>query len=68
MTQSMRIRVLSNEKKAHRFELARAEHLAIIDAVLAGDAEAAQRAVLSHLVRSEEGYREIYPNQTYFSL
>ncbi|MCI7263458.1 MAG: GntR family transcriptional regulator [Clostridiaceae bacterium] len=68
MTQSMRIRVLSNEKKAHRFELARAEHLAIIDAVLAGDPETAQKAVLSHLIRSEEGYREIYPNQTYFSL
>lgn len=68
MTQSMRIRVLSNEKKENRFEQSKEEHLAIIDALLAGDADAAERAVLNHLLRSEEGYKEIYPNQTYFSL
>lgn len=68
MTQSMRIRVLSSEKKASRFEQAGREHIAIIDAILAGDADAAEQAVLSHLLRSEEGYKEIYPNQAYFSL
>ena len=68
MTQSMRIRVLSNEKRENRFEQAKAEHLAIIDAILDGDGDAAEKAVLNHLLRSEEGYREIYPNQTYFSL
>lgn len=68
MTQSMRVRVLSNEKKAQRLEQARQEHLDLIDAVLAGDRDMAEQAVLNHLIRSEEGYRDIYPNHTYFSL
>lgn len=68
MTQSVRIRALSNEKKENRLEQAREEHLAIIDAMLAGDEEGAQQAVLTHLLRSEEGYKEIYPNQNWFSL
>ncbi len=68
MTQSMRIRMLSNEKRSQSFELARKEHLAVIDAILAQDPEAASEAILSHLLRSEEGYKEIYPNPVYFSL
>lgn len=68
MTQSVRIRSLSNEKKENRFKQAKEEHLAMIDAMLAGDEDAAQQAVLSHLQRSEEGYKEIYPNQTWFSI
>lgn len=68
MTQSMRIRVLSSEKKQQRFELSRAEHLALIDAILAGDADRAEQEVLNHLIRSEDGYRDFYENQVYFSL
>lgn len=68
MTQSMRVRMLSSEKKVQRFEQSKAEHLALIDAVLNGDQEAAAEAVMNHLLRSEEGYKEIYSNQAYFSL
>ncbi len=68
MTQSMRIRMLSNEKKSQSFEQAKMEHLAIIDAILDKNPDAAAEAILNHLLRSEEGYKEIYPNPAYFSL
>lgn len=68
MTQSVRIRALSNQKREDRQAQARTEHLAMIDAVLNGNEEAAEQALLQHLQRSEEGYREIYSNQSWFSL
>ena len=68
MTQSMRVRMLSSEKKVQRFEQSKAEHLAIIDAILKGDRDGAAEVILSHLLRCEEGYKEIYSNQAYFSL
>ncbi len=68
MTQSMRIRMLSNKKKSQSYERSRTEHLTIIDAILEQDPEGAAEAMLVHLLRSEEGYKEIYPNPAYFSL
>lgn len=68
MTQSVRIRMLSSEQKAQRFEASKKEHLAIIDALLAKDKDAAEKEALNHLLQSEEGYKDIYSNQTYFSL
>ncbi|MBR4138688.1 MAG: GntR family transcriptional regulator [Lachnospiraceae bacterium] len=68
MTQSMRIRMLSSEKKAQRMQSSKEEHLAIIDALLEGDKDRAEKEVLNHLLQSEEGYKDIYPNQAYFSL
>ena len=66
MTQSMRIRMLSSEKKAQRMQSSKEEHLAIIDALLEGDKDKAEKEVLNHLLQSEEGYKDIYPNQAYF--
>lgn len=68
MTQSQRIRMLSNEKKVQRLWESRKEHLEIIDALLCQDEDRAEKAVLNHLQQSEEGYKDIYSNQIYFSL
>lgn len=51
--QNHRIRILSG-KLQHRLESSREEHLAIVEALLAGDTEAAARAMAAHLEQSRK--------------
>ncbi|MDO5408418.1 MAG: GntR family transcriptional regulator [Eubacteriales bacterium] len=57
MTQTQRIRYLSNKWKEKRLSSSMEEHLEMIRAMLDGDEEAAAEAVSRHLKNSEEGYR-----------
>lgn len=68
MLQSARIRALSNRGNRTRLTYSKDEHIRIIDALLAKDAELASQYILHHLERSEEGYKNLYENSTYFSI
>lgn len=57
MTQTMRIRCLSNEQSESRFLSACNEHVAIIDAMLKGDGESAALEMTKHLENSEKGFK-----------
>lgn len=59
MSQSQRIRTLSSQDSAQREQEARREHITIIDALLAGNADEAAAAAARHLENSMEGYRSI---------
>lgn len=68
MVKSARIRTLSSKKVNERLEGSYSEHIAIIDYLVKGDAAKAEDAMLSHLKKSEEGYKNIYSSSTYFEL
>lgn len=59
MTQTLRIRSLSNIKTKRRYIEACEEHIDIIDAVSDGNGEEAARLMLEHLNNSEQGYRNL---------
>lgn len=68
MVQSMRIRSLSNRRVDERRTQSVLEHIAIIDAILDGDEELAKKEIINHLNRSEEGYKNIFSETSYFSI
>ncbi|MDO5416922.1 MAG: GntR family transcriptional regulator [Lachnospiraceae bacterium] len=57
MTQTQRIRCLSNRWKETRQQASVEEHLEMIRDMLEGDTDAAKEAAVRHLNNSEEGYR-----------
>lgn len=68
MLNSYRARVLSNRLSQNRFKAARDEHLEIIDAILADDADTAMSKMTDHLEKSYEGYLQIYQNTGFITL
>lgn len=68
MVRSARIRSLSSRKVSERLENSYSEHIAIINHIIKGDADKASAAMLEHLIKSEEGYKNIYSSSTYFEL
>lgn len=62
MTQSQRIRFFSAIAPERTIESYR-EHVAIIDAALAGDGDAGVEALRAHLINTREGYNRIYHTQ-----
>ncbi|MBT1166595.1 GntR family transcriptional regulator [Bifidobacterium simiarum] len=62
MTQSQRIRFFAAVAPQRLIEAYR-EHVAIIDAALAGDLQAGTEAIMTHLRNTREGYDRIYHAQ-----
>ncbi|MDO5350726.1 MAG: GntR family transcriptional regulator [Lachnospiraceae bacterium] len=60
MTQTQRIRCLSNSVRKDRFQAAKEEHIQIAAALEKRDGEDAARRMLEHLENSEAGYSKIY--------
>ena len=59
MTQTLRIRSLSNIRTKKRYTESCAEHINIINAILEDNAREAAELMLVHLKNSEQGYRNM---------
>ena len=59
MTQTQRIRNLSNVQRKNRYQSAIEEHIRMVETLQNEDGERAAEEVLSHLRNSEEGYRKM---------
>lgn len=59
MTQTLRIRSLSNIRTKKRYTESCAEHINIIDSILEDNAKKAAELMLVHLKNSEQGYRNM---------
>lgn len=64
MTQTRRIRSLSNAQYRSRYQKSIEEHIHIAEAMQREDGEAAAAAVLTHLCNSQEGYRSLIPGMS----
>lgn len=59
MTQTQRIRNLSNVQRKNRYQVSIEEHIRMTEALQREDGEQAAEEVLCHLRNSEEGYRKM---------
>lgn len=68
MTQSARVSLLSSAHLINRLKGSRKEHILLIDKILMEDIEGAVDVITKHLDLSIEGYKNIFTDQTYFTL